>query len=675
MPENIQFPKTWTADNGNGTYSNPLFYDEFSDPDMIRVGDDYYMTGTTMHTMPGLPVLHSKDLVNWELLGYAFDRLDLGSAFRMEDGKEIYGQGIWAPCLRYHNGVFHIFTNINGHNTQHFSAKNPAGPWTRGELNASLHDLSVLFDDDGKIYVIWSYQEIHLAELDENFMVKPGTERIIIPRGSGVGEGSHFLKLNGKYYIFFAVYDPALYMVCARADNPFGPYDVTTISAKESLGIGQGYRMPYHIKEKPYAALSEPNIDAASQVTMHQGAVVDTPTGEWWGFSMADHNSIGRLTCLSPITWVNDWPYFGLPGNLGRTPIIWKKPNTGFTSEPSAPYDRCDDFSGGALKPVWQWNHVPDDTQWSLTERPGFLRLHSLPAMKFWNAKNSLTQRAIGPESIVTVEVDGSSLEQFDAAGIGLLSMPYSVLVVGRENDQLGVYQFNDLTDNLCVEPLEASKVWLRVSCNFDTEKAVYSYSVDGVNFKQFGDEVTMVFQLKTFQGVRFALCCYNIRGDKGGYADFTNFTVDEPRARGLSAPIPVGKIVTIASKADDAVLVVKNGAVSSASPRDPVAKTDASRFRIVDLGFGQIALEALSGGYVTVDAFGGWGDLRIKAPSSSAAQAFQWEDMQHGDIAFLSLSTNRYLRTAPNDAGMVCVDHSAPAPSRLDGAVFVVKE
>ena len=123
--------QTWKADNGNGTFTNPLFYDEFSDPDLIRVGDDFYLTGTTMHTMPGLPVLHSRDLVNWTFLGYALDRLDLGPAFRLEDGKSEYGRGIWAPCFRYHKGTFYIFSNVNGQTTQLFRATNPAGPWTR----------------------------------------------------------------------------------------------------------------------------------------------------------------------------------------------------------------------------------------------------------------------------------------------------------------------------------------------------------------------------------------------------------------------------------------------------------------------------------------------------------------------------------------------------------------
>src|SRR5687768_18623874 len=122
--------RTWTPDNGDGTFTNPLFYDEFSDPDLIRVGDDFYLTGTTMHSMPGLPVLHSRDLVNWTFLSYAAEQLDLGPAFRLEDGQAIYGQGIWAPAFRYHNGTFHIFTNVNGHTTQHYSARDARGPLT-----------------------------------------------------------------------------------------------------------------------------------------------------------------------------------------------------------------------------------------------------------------------------------------------------------------------------------------------------------------------------------------------------------------------------------------------------------------------------------------------------------------------------------------------------------------
>ena len=197
--ENLNSP-TWISDNGNGTFSNPLFFDEFSDPDMIRVGDDYYLTGTTMHTMPGLPVLHSRDLVNWDFLCYAVDKLDLGPEFRLEDGKNIYGRGIWAPSFRYNKGTFYIFSNVNGQTTQLFTATNPKGPWKHSKMKKSFHDLSVLFDDDGKVYVVWGYDEIHLAELDEDLLdIKPGTEKVIIKPGSGAGEGSHFYKIDGKY--------------------------------------------------------------------------------------------------------------------------------------------------------------------------------------------------------------------------------------------------------------------------------------------------------------------------------------------------------------------------------------------------------------------------------------------------------------------------------------------
>src|SRR5262249_37722312 len=239
-----QTPKTWTADNGNGTFSNPLFYDEFSDPDLIRVGDDYYLTGTTMHAMPGLPVLHSRDLVNWELMSYAVDRLDLGPRYRLEGG-EIYGQGIWAPSFRYHNETFHIFTNVNGQTTQHFTATNPRGPWTRTAMKKSLHDLSVLFDDDGKVYVVWGYQDLHFAQLDSTLTdIVPGTERVLFAKDAGMGEGAHFYKIDGKYFIISAWYAQRMRLPAARADRPEGPYEVhKELSADETFGLREGYRV------------------------------------------------------------------------------------------------------------------------------------------------------------------------------------------------------------------------------------------------------------------------------------------------------------------------------------------------------------------------------------------------------------------------------------------------
>ena len=433
-------PRSWISDNRNGTFSNPLFYDEFSDPDLIRVGDDYYLTGTTNHAMPGLPVLHSRDLVNWRHLSYAFDRLDLGPEFRLEDGEEIYGQGIWAPSFRYHNGAFHIFSNVNGQTTQLFRASNPAGPWTRTALQRSFHDLSVLFDDDGAVYVIWGYQDIKLARLnDELTDIVPGTERTIIPREASMGEGVHFYRIGRRYYICSAWFSGRMRMPCARADRPDGPYEVNpAISADEDFGLAEGRRLLRKGHGPPFELLP-PDPARTGRMSLHQGGVVDTPAGEWWGFSMMDYNSLGRLTCLSPITWQDGWPYFGLPGNFKRTPRIWVKPNTGRAEPPSAPYERDDDFSGPSRKPIWQWNHAPDDTKWSLTERPGFLRLHASPAADLWWARNTLTQRAIGPKSAPTTELDASAMEPGDVAGLALLTVPYAWIGVRRQADGLVV--------------------------------------------------------------------------------------------------------------------------------------------------------------------------------------------------------------------------------------------
>src|ERR1051326_6962101 len=196
LPSSTPPAQSWTADNGNGTYSNPLFYEEFEDPDVIRVGEDYYLAGTTMHMNPALIVLHSKDLVNWELASYCVDRLDLGPNFRLQGG-EIYGQGIWAPCIRYHDGMFYIFSNVNGAGCQVFRSKSIKGPWERNQL-PPRHDLSVLFDDDlGKIFLISgnnSPYPIEEVSPDLKSFVPGARHQLAVPSGQRMGEGHHLYK-------------------------------------------------------------------------------------------------------------------------------------------------------------------------------------------------------------------------------------------------------------------------------------------------------------------------------------------------------------------------------------------------------------------------------------------------------------------------------------------------
>jgi xylan 1,4-beta-xylosidase len=665
--------QTWTADNGNGTFTNPLFYDEFSDPDLIRVGEDYYLTGTTMHTMPGLPVLHSKDLVNWSLLAYAADRLDLGPEFRLEEGRDAYGQGIWAPTFRYRDGTFHIFTNVNRHGTQRYSATNPAGPWTRTPMKRAFHDLSVLFDDDGKAYIIWGYRDINFAELNESLDdIVPGTERVILTRDTPIGEGVHFYKIDGKYYILSAWFEGRMRMPCARADRPEGPYEIhPEISADEEFGIPEGNRLLGRRGGDPFALLP-PDPNRVGRMSLHQGGIVDTPSGEWWGFSMMDYNSVGRLTCLSPVTWAEGWPFFGLPGNLKRTPRTWVKPITGHQSPPSTPYQRSDDFSGPQLANVWQWNHVPLEDRWSLAERPGHLRLHALPAPDFWRARNTLTQRGVGPESIPTTELDTAGMQPGDVAGLALLNYPYSWIAVRRTADGYELTQFDQRTGQTVRAPFAGGRIWLRARCDFLTEKGWFSYSHDGEDFQALGEEVTLIFQLRTFQGVRYSLFNYNEGNGAGGFADFASFQLHEPRPSGFTRAIPFGKIVTLENLADGSVLAVHGDRLKALPANHPQATSPAAQFHVIDQGFGRTAFRSVSTGrFVTVNGLGENGRVSLEyGRPDREAQSFQWTEMPYGDLLLLSLASHRHLRT-DLATGELLADEPGAQFDRKNGASF----
>ncbi|MFB6317887.1 family 43 glycosylhydrolase [Saccharicrinis sp. FJH54] len=664
---------TWTADNGNGTFTNPLFYEEFSDPDMIRVGDDYYLTGTTMHTMPGLPVLHSRDLVNWELLSYAVPRLDMGPEMRLENGRDFYGQGIWAPCFRYHKDTFYIFSNVNGHGTQIFTSADPMGPWKQRTMNARLHDVTILFDDDDKIYAVWGYNEVKMVQLTSDLMdVIPGTEHVIVEAGSGAGEGSHIYKINGKYYITNTNYDPLCYQVCLRADKPYGPYEVNVMSAEENFGEGQRMRIFNTRQGPPFDIVRFPE-NYVGCIPMHQGGIVQIQSGEWWGWSMLDYNSIGRVVGLSPVTWQDGWPYFGLPGNLTRSPRTWIKPNTGFTSKPHAPFDRDDDFSGPELKNGWQWNHVPVDSKWSLKERKGYLRLHSLPAESFWHARNSLTQRGIGPESFAITELDLKGLKDGDVAGLALLNLPYAWIGVVQKGKVREIQFYNQQEQKTLTVPLQTKKIWFRAYCNFDTDNGLLSYSVDGENFTDLGGEILMPYQLRTFQGVRYALFNFNKTGKEGGYADFNSFKVIEPRCQSLTRPVPYDKIITLNSLADGSVLVNWRNHLRPVEEGSRFAAGDLAKFRVLDRGQGRIALQSVAtGGYVTVKGLGGMAEVRIESEDKGEASTFQWTDMLKGDLMLMSLYTNRYLFVDPDANSLCSADARGARPDRKGGACFV---
>ncbi len=665
-------PATWMADNGNGTYSNPLLFEEFSDPDVIRVGDDFYLTGTTMHTMPGLPVLHSKDLVNWDLASYAFDTLDLGPAFHLEGG-EIYGQGIWAPVIRHHDGTFYIFSNVNGHGTQVYRSRSPNGPWAHNVIGTTLYDLSVLFDDDGKIYAVHRADDgVILDELNPRITdVVPGGRRILMPRDR-LGEGYKFYKIDGTYYLISAIPGGHTPLVAARSRTLDGPWAVDTLVEGANLGVFTGNQLRTRGRgaNRTFEVVHlDPNT--GNGLTLHQGGIVSTSTGEWWSIIMQDHRSLGRVSALVPVTWNDGWPYLGLPGNLRHPPRVWVKPNTGHEEKPHPLFVRGDDFDADTLNSIWQWNHIPVDSAWSLTDRPGVLRLHALPAPDFWWAKNTLTQRAVGPVSSPTVKIDVRGMKPGDVAGLALLNEPYAWIGLVRGKSGVVMREYDQLTGKVTDAPVSATHFWLRADCDYETELADLSYSTDGARFTKLGDTFTLVYQLKTFQGIRYSLFSYNTSGSPGGYADFDDFTVAEPRHRGLTQPIPYGKTIVLSSLGDGSVPVARGNGVRVVAAADPAADSPAAGFSVVDRKLGRIALEALDGRWVSVDATSG--RVTLKAGDPGDSETFQWEDMISGDVMLMSLANHRFLLARPGER--LVGDHVGPRPDHRDGSGFIWRE
>ncbi len=547
--------RSWSADNGNGTYTNPLTYDEFSDPDVIRVGDDYYLAGTTMHTVPGLVILHSKDLVNWENVSYCFDRFPFDDdTFSLKNGKEIYGQGIWAPCIRYNDGKFYLYSNVNGKGLQCFTSDRIEGSWKHINMKGNIYDLGVLFDDDGKVYAIHGYGEVRCTELKPD-MSGPveGSERVIIPEGNGVGEGHHMYKINDMYYLISTDYIPN-----------------------------------------------------------------------------------GRTLC-------------------SRSKSIW------------GPYERSDSFDGKALQRVWQWNHNPDDRMWSLTN--GKLRLKTMPADQLMWARNTLTQRAIGPVSTVTVELDANHLKDGDVCGLGNINVPCSWIGVVKDGKNLTLRRFEQLNNDTTDIPLASGdgRLWLRLTGDYDNDKARYSYSLDGTDFKDLGGDMTLSYQLITFQGARPSLFAFNKNGKNGGYAEFDNFTVDEPKAD-RSGYIPFDRKIRIINLATDLPMHATTLGVVHDTKAGDMSKQ--SQFRVIDRGNGKVVLKCEDGRYVSTSGFGLPGDVRM-TDDISLAEEFMWQDFLDRQFMLLSMKNHKYVGKSPTTGSPYSMDYPGSDPARRNGAVF----
>lgn len=482
---------------------NPIIWADVPDPSVIRVGDTYFMSSTTMHMNPGVPIMKSKDLVNWGIVNYVYDVLGEKDEQKLENGRNEYGIGSWASSLRYHNGVYYVVFSSQTENKT-FVCKTQdiqRGPWEKHTL-PFVHDMSLLFDDDGRVYLVYGSGDIRVLELTSDAAaVRPGgLDQVIIPDSSAVAgpdialpaEGAHIHKIGGMYYIFLITWPRGgmRTQLCYRAERITGPWEGRVVL--QDAGIAQG-------------------------------GLVDTPDGKWYALLFGDRGAVGRIPYLVPVEWVEGWPVLG---TAGRVPV-----DTGLGPCQGLRIAASDEFDSPQLGLVWQWNHNPDQENWSLTERPGFLRLRTgRVSQGLTDARNTLTQRTFGPECSGVVAVDTSQMRGGDCAGLAVFQKIYGFIGVKMRGSQRYVVMA-DASSGSCeeVESIAVSQTFLyfKITCDFRGQKdqAAFFYSLDGEEWISLGRTLQMEYTLPHFMGYRFAL--FNFATEAaGGYADFDYFRI-----------------------------------------------------------------------------------------------------------------------------------------------------
>jgi beta-xylosidase len=489
---------------------NPIIHADVPDASIIRVNNTYYMSSTTMHMSPGVPIMKSNDLVNWKIVNYAYDTLGDTDALNLENGENSYGRGSWASSLRLHNDTYYVstFSSTTG-KTYIFKTKDiENGSWEEISFSPSLHDNTLFFDDDGKTYLIWGGGKLNIVELKEDLSgVKEGTERVLIenatePIGSNYilpAEGSQLFKVNAKYYLFNIAWprDGMRTVIIHRADKITGPYEGKL--AFQDKGVAQG-------------------------------GLIDTPAGDWYAYLFRDFGAVGRIPYLVPVRWKDGWPVLG---KNGKVPETLDLP----ASEGLIPgIVASDDFSRNSedreLPLVWQWNHNPQPDYWSVKDREGFLRLTTDRVdTSFLDTRNTLTQRTIGPESTATIKIELSGMKEGDYAGLGLLQKNFGFIGVRMMANKKHIIMVNGASEEpkeVETIPLYQEELYLKAVVDFKDRKdtARFYYSLDGEKWKAIGNELKMSYTLPHFMGYRFALFNYATI-EAGGYVDFNYFKID----------------------------------------------------------------------------------------------------------------------------------------------------
>jgi len=501
-------------------YKNPVMWADIPDMSVTRNGDNFYLISTTMHLMPGAPVMQSKDLVHWEIASYVFDSLYDNSKYNLINGT-VYGRGQWASSIRYHNCKYYVLFSPNDQPFQSyiFETDNPSkGNWKLVTRTRHFHDASLFFDDDGRVYVF--YGTGSLTELKSDLSdVKPGgVDMHIFERDqeeTGLLEGSQVIKYNNKYYLLMISWprDKPRRQVCYRADKITGPYEKKVILEDNFAGF-------------PYCG---------------QGCIINDRNDNWYGLIFQDRGAVGRVPLLMPVRWKDGWPMLG--DENGHVSLTGKIPLK--SHELRHRIVESDYFSGNTLKNVWQWNHNPVNSAWSLSERKGYLRLKTGRVVdNMYLAPNTITQRMIGPECSGVISMDLTKMKDGDVAGFsafngnaGLLSvimdgnkkyLTMSTNVVSLDNKTKAVLGV-DAEEKERIE-LTKNIIYLRIDGDFNLNKdlATFYYSFDNKKWTPFGQEFKMVFDYrKLFMGTRYAIFNYATKA-AGGYVDIDFFSFNK---------------------------------------------------------------------------------------------------------------------------------------------------
>ena len=491
---------------------------DFPDPDIIRVDDTYYMVSTTMHFMPGCVILRSHNLVDWEHAAYVYDELEATEKETLADNKGAYGKGMWAACIRHHKGKFYIsFVANDTGKTYLFTSEKIEGPWQRSEIKGFYHDMSLLFDDDGRVYCVSGNMNITLTEMEADLSGPKtgGINKVIIrdnPENVILGyEGSHIYKINGKYYIFF-IHMPKGKMrteACYVSDKIDGPYTGKDVLCSDLAGWNSGTA---------------------------QGGIVQTPDRNWYSIVFQDHGALGRIPILVPVKFVDDFPVFGAAGFAPKEVNV---PDL----RPDYQYKPL--YSNDFTNPAWQWNHIPNKALVKLESDTFTVKTDKI-CKNIVQAANTLTQRTFTEHCAGSVEIDASKLNDGDIAGLCALEGEYGFIGITKQDGKyklitaehkipytpwsMGVF---DDEEPVITSEKELSSPKLKLKATFNLERAkeqvqfAYCDILDkNDDFEAFGAPVKLRYTLDQFVGVRFALFCYST-GKTGGQVTFKEFNLE----------------------------------------------------------------------------------------------------------------------------------------------------